>query len=107
MQTEILHNIDFNNICWNFDNNKKELIHNIHPYPAKFIPEIPRNLITRLGIKKNTIVFDPFCGSGTTLKVAQDLGLESIGVDLNPIACLISSIKTTRLPSNFEAIYLK
>jgi DNA modification methylase len=30
------------------------------------------------------VVLDPFCGSGTTLAVARELGLEGIGIDLNP-----------------------
>ncbi len=39
-------------------------------------------------------VLDPFCGSGTTLAEAQRRGLTSVGVDLNPIACLISRVRT-------------
>ena len=48
-----------------------------------------------------TVVCDPFCGSGTTLKVAQEKGFDSVGIDLNPIACMIAKIKTTPLPNNF------
>lgn len=33
---------------------------------------------------KSCIVLDPFVGSGTTVKVAQDLGRIGIGLDLNP-----------------------
>jgi len=50
----------------------------------------------------NTFVFDPFCGSGTTLTEAQRLGLPSVGVDLNPIACLIARVKTASLPADLE-----
>lgn len=81
------------NIDWNFSNSVKK--DSIHPYPAKFIPEIPRNLIQQLGLPKNTTIFDPFCGSGTTLVEAQYANYESVGVDLNPIACLISRVKTS------------
>ncbi|APM32918.1 DNA methyltransferase [Klebsiella michiganensis] len=80
-------------------------IHGIHPYPAKFIPEIPFQLINYLGCDKNTSVLDPFCGSGTTLKVAQSLGLPCVGIDLNPIACLISKVKTTKIPPNFGTVF--
>ena len=30
------------------------------------------------------IVLDPFCGSGTTLKVASELNRKSIGIEINP-----------------------
>ena len=41
-------------------------IEGIHPYPAKFIAEIPRTLLSRISVKPDTAVLDPFCGSGTT-----------------------------------------
>jgi hypothetical protein len=84
---------------WDFPGSDDAGIHAIHPYPAKFISSIPRALITSLGIVPGTAVLDPFCGAGTTLVVAQELGIPSIGIDLNPIACLISRVKTTPLPS--------
>ncbi len=79
-------------------------IHSIHPYPAKFIPEIPRTLITEIGVPRGTAIFDPFCGCGTTLVEAQALGYPSVGVDLNPIACLITRVKTSRCPFGLAEI---
>jgi len=87
---------------WDFPDAKTENgVHSIHPYPAKFIGEIPRSLIQDLGVQPGTAVLDPFCGCGTTLVEAQQLGLPSIGIDLNPIACLITRVKTTPLPARF------
>lgn len=86
-------------IDWSFT--KRERAHPIeaiHPYPAKFIGEIPRALLHTLPCQKGTLVFDPFAGSGTTLLEAQRLGLPSVGVDLNPIACLIARVKTGGRP---------
>ncbi len=89
-------------VDWDFQNsNRKHSIHNIHPYPAKFIPEIPRSLIEIVGVPKGTAVLDPFCGSGVTLVEAQLLGYPSIGIDLNPIACLISKVKSHILPVDY------
>jgi site-specific DNA-methyltransferase (cytosine-N4-specific) len=85
--------IDFD---WNLDDSKSSTLHSIHPYPAKFIPELPRELLRKLEMPKNSIVFDPFCGSGVTLTEAQNLGVNSVGVDLNPIASLISRVKTAQ-----------
>jgi hypothetical protein len=65
----------------------------VHPYPAKFIGDIPRSLIETIGVPPNTVVLDPFCGSGATLVESQRLGYEAIGIDLNPIACLISRVQ--------------
>lgn len=82
-------------IDWSFAKRERtHAIEAIHPYPAKFIGEIPRSLMCTLPCPKGTLVFDPFVGSGTTLLEAQRLGLPSVGVDLNPIACLIARVKT-------------
>lgn len=82
-------------VDWDFPHSTSgNSLHSIHPYPAKFIPEIPRELINTLGVDGDTSVLDPFCGSGVTLTEAVSAGHSSIGVDLNPIACLISRVKT-------------
>ena len=88
-------------IDWSFSNSRQDAISLLHPYPARFIEELPKQLIVSLGCPENTCILDPFCGSGTTLVEAQRAGIESIGVDLNPIACLISRVKTTPLASQF------
>lgn len=71
--------------------------HAVHPYPAKFIPQLPRELIASLYPKDGTAVLDPFCGSGTTLVEAALAGAPAVGVDLHPLACLISKVKVTPL----------
>lgn len=78
------------------------LTHNLHPYPAKFIPQIPNALIQELSSVGETIA-DTFCGSGTTLLEALQLKRHGIGIDANPLATLISRAKTTPLThSEFE-----
>lgn len=94
-------------IDWSFANYRQDAISTLHPYPARFIEELPRQLISHLGCPENTIVFDPFCGSGTTLVEAQRAGIESVGVDINPIACLISRVKVSELDENFLEIAKK
>ena len=57
-------------------------IEGIHPYPAKFVTELPRTLLNLLPLPHETAVLDPFCGSGTTLVESQRCGVPSVGVDL-------------------------
>lgn len=90
-----------NSIDWDFRDAVNPLIHTIHPYPAKFIPQIPRKLIELFYPGDSTVVLDPFCGSGTTMVEAIDMGLDTIGIDVNPLACLITRVKTTPLPPGF------
>jgi len=68
-------------------------IHYVHPYFASFSPIIPRHFISTL-TEKGAVVLDPFCGSGTTLIEAKLLGRNSVGIDVNPLACLITKVKT-------------
>lgn len=77
-------------------------IEGLHPYPAKFIAEIPGALLDALPLPTGTAVLDPFCGSGTTLVECQRRGISSYGVDLNPIACLMSRVKTMPLEAGLE-----
>ena len=90
---------------WDFtDSSTESNVHNIHPFPAKFIPEIPRKILALTPVQANTAVLDPFAGSGTTLLEAQRSGHDFAGVDLNPIAVLISRVKTSGVePGSLEA----
>ena len=85
-------------VDWSFTSERtQDGPHGIHPYPAKFIPQIPRSLINLFPPAPGTAVLDPFCGSGTTLVEATAAGYDAVGIDLSPIACLIAKVKTTGL----------
>lgn len=72
------------------------LTHGIHSYTAKLIPQIPRYFIDNY-TQEEDVVVDPFCGSGTSLLEARILGRNAIGLDINPLATLISEVKATPL----------
>ena len=71
--------------------------HGMHPYPAKMIPQIAGRLVAEYGSDCG-LLFDPYCGSGTSLLEANLAGMDAVGSDLNPLARLISRAKTTPLP---------
>ena len=91
----------FNKINFVLDKYKDKtyLTHNFHSFPAKFVPQIPKTVIEKF-TKPKDLVLDPFCGSGTTLVEANLAGRDSIGLDTNPLAVLISKCKTTILKNS-------
>ena len=92
---------------WNFTGvDTKYDSHCFHSYPAMLVPQIASELINEYG-KKATLLFDPFCGTGTTLVEANLKGINSIGTDLNPLARLIASAKTTPIGTQSLDLVIK
>jgi site-specific DNA-methyltransferase (cytosine-N4-specific) len=78
---------------WDFHHtHTREYLHALHPYPAKFIPQIPRKAIEEYS-DPDAVILDPFVGCGTTLLEASLLGRRSIGIDNNAVAVLVSLAK--------------
>jgi DNA modification methylase len=87
-----------------FAENTQYLLHNLHSYPARFIPQIPKRAIERWS-SPGEIVLDPFCGCGTALLEALLAGRRAIGVDNNGVAILISHAKIQRYKAgDFRAL---
>lgn len=79
-----------------YSEDRSNKTHGFHKYPAKYIPEIPRWAILKFSKEGNTII-DPFCGSGTTNVEARLNKRNSYAVDVDPIALLLTKVKTTPL----------
>lgn len=79
----------------NLHREKAITIHDIFNYPSEFIPEIPRWVISKYSSPKE-VVLDPFIGGGATAVECMILGRNCIGVELNPLACLVTEVKTTK-----------
>jgi site-specific DNA-methyltransferase (adenine-specific) len=69
------------NNVWEIANCRPGLIHT--EGVAEFPAEIPHRLVTLYSHKGETVL-DPFCGSGTTLRVAKELGRNSVGYEIQP-----------------------
>jgi hypothetical protein len=70
--------------------------HCLHAYAAKCPPQLARYCI-RYYSKVGETVLDPMAGSGTTLVESRLLGRNCLGFDIDPLARLISEVKSTPL----------
>src|SRR5882724_8500333 len=64
----------------------------IHPFPARMAPGIALEALRRR--KRPLRVLDPMTGSGTVLAVARHKGHRGVGLDIDPLAVLLSSVWT-------------
>ena len=96
------------NWALSFDNLKEadttKHVHRLHPYKGKFIPQLVEYFLDshtddfkkEVFFRKGDIVLDPFCGSGTTLVQANELGMDSVGIDISEFNCQISNAKVRK-----------
>jgi len=79
---------------WTFNNaNTRGYTHIYHDYPARMIPQVANKLLSIYGKEAKTL-FDPYCGTGTSLVEGMLMGIDGIGTDLNPLARLIAQSKS-------------
>lgn len=64
----------------------------ICPYFTMFPLSFPRKILSAHA-RKGQRVLDPFCGRGTTNFAARLAGLDTVGIDSNPVAAAITSAK--------------
>ena len=98
-------------LSWDFGDTRDDLIHRIHPYPAKFPGFITTKALQHAedcGVRVRNVA-DVFCGCGTTAVEAKRNGKDFWGCDINPLATLIARVKThwyrdSDLERSFNAI---
>lgn len=73
------------------------LSHSLHEYKGRFYPQLAGALLNYTRICAGQTVMDPFCGSGTALVESCLRGVNAVGVDLNPIAVLVSQAKVASI----------
>lgn len=72
--------------------NNPKSIHGIYPYRGKMSSLDAAHVVSQLSV--DDVLLDPFCGTGTILYEAQVHGMAAIGIDNNPLACVIARGKT-------------
>ncbi len=79
-------------------------VHRFHPYKGKFIPQLVKYFLDshtdefkkEAFFQPRDIVLDPFCGSGTTLVQANELGMHAVGIDISAFNALIANVKIAK-----------
>jgi hypothetical protein len=61
-------------------------------YPAKMVARLADVLVSRY-VSAGSNLVDPFCGSGAILAAGKNRGVDVFGLDINPYAVLLSSVK--------------
>ncbi|RUM44475.1 MAG: site-specific DNA-methyltransferase, partial [Desulfurobacterium sp.] len=95
---EINWNLSFE---WVKESERTKHVHRLHPYKGKFIPQLVEYFLDghtdefkrEVFFKPGEVVLDPFCGSGTTLIQANELGIHSIGIDVSEFNTIITEVK--------------
>ena len=97
------------NVCQ--ETNHSAAAHYIHYYPGRIAPHIPMYLLSieELTDFKGTLL-DPFAGSGSILLETIThpfIKRNALGVEINPLARLISKVKTTLLNDDIICEHLE
>lgn len=82
-----------------FSQNKILPIYNWFYYKEGFSRDLVFNILQKFEIPKGSKILDPFCGTGTTLFAAKQLGYNAIGYDTLPLAVFVSN---TKLQDNYD-----
>lgn len=77
--------------------------HGWHRYVGRFPPHVVRALLNHFGADSNSIVCDPFAGSGTTAVECRLLGIPFVGIEICPLSILMTRTKAA-FPDNQEAL---
>lgn len=88
---------------WKIDQTISELsylTHGFFRYYGKFPPTIASYLLNKYPCPENGGLLDNFVGSGTSLVEAARRGIPAVGIDINPLACLSGTVKTTLYNTN-------
>lgn len=78
------------------DFKRDENIHRLFLYPAMMVPATQKAILDALAefLPEHPDMIDPYMGSATSLLSCMELGMNVYGQDINPLAVLLSKVKT-------------
>jgi tRNA G10 N-methylase Trm11 len=80
------------------------LTHYFFGIRAKFFPRMIRAIINTIRLKEGDLILDPMTGCGTLNVEASLLGINSIGIDINPLFVLISKVKIESMKYSIDEL---
>lgn len=75
-------------------NGPDRAFHDWYRFVLSFPPHLVREYIESFGLNSQSVILDPFCGTGTTLVEAKLKGITSFGLEANPFVHFAASVKT-------------
>lgn len=77
--------------------NEDSSVHDWYRFVLSFPPHLVRQYLDEFGVDKNSLVLDPFCGTGTTNVECKKRGIPSWGIEASPLTHFASKTKCTWL----------
>jgi hypothetical protein len=74
-------------------------IHDWYRFVLSFPPHLVRDYLERFNLSEGSCVLDPFCGTGTTLVECKRLGVNSVGLEANPMPWFATRTKVDWKPN--------
>jgi len=69
-------------------------IHDWYRFVLSFPPHLVREYLKKFGLNDQSLILDPFCGTGTTIVECKKNGIPAIGVEALPVPHFASLVKT-------------
>lgn len=67
-------------------------IHDWYRFVLSFPPHLVREYIKKFGLNDQSLVLDPFCGTGTTIVECKKNGIPTIGIEALPMPYFASML---------------
>ena len=73
--------------------------HDWYRFVLSFPPHLVRDYADRFELSSDSLLLDPFCGTGTTIVEGKKLGIPAVGIEAVPLPLLASQIKVDWSPN--------